>query len=135
MNHIFCFKFFITKLKLEKEQQRLDEEKQFNVQIINDTNNQQLQTKLIKENLKIMTKANESNVMNNQAKIRELNRYIDAVKQLIKDKAAKQKIDLPPLCQCNYSNSIWDFNPNNCANNCIFYKNPKGSLMKSIFNR
>ena len=35
-----------------------------------------------------------------------------------------------PLCSCGAT--IWDTNPNTCANNCIFYKNPKGVITLNI---
>jgi hypothetical protein len=57
--------------------------------------------------------------------------YIQYLKQLVKDKAIQQKLDLPPLCQCNLESKIWENDWNQCANNCIFYKNPKG--IKIIF--
>lgn len=52
-------------------------------------------------------------------------RYIEALRQQLKDKVRRKKIELPPLCCCG--DSIWDTNPETCANNCFFYKNPKGN--------
>ncbi|KAL4231869.1 Coiled-coil domain containing 15 [Mactra antiquata] len=56
-------------------------------------------------------------------KTREMERYIEALRQQLKEKTRRKRIDLPPLCCCG--ESIWDTNPETCANNCVFYKNPK----------
>lgn len=52
-----------------------------------------------------------------------MERYIEALRQQLKEKTRRKKIDLPPLCCCG--ETIWDTNPETCANNCVFYKNPK----------
>jgi hypothetical protein len=57
-----------------------------------------------------------------------IDHYIQYLKQMVKDKATQHKLDLPPLCQCNLESNIWENDWNQCANNCIFYKNPKGIL-------
>ncbi|KAK3610419.1 hypothetical protein CHS0354_016598 [Potamilus streckersoni] len=57
-------------------------------------------------------------------KARELQRYVEALRQQLKEKIRKKNIELPPLCLCG--DSIWDTNPETCANNCVFYKNPRG---------
>jgi hypothetical protein len=60
-----------------------------------------------------------------------LERYIRYLKQLLKEKATQFKIELPLLCQCNFNNQneIWDIDWSKCANNCLFYKNPKGKKL------
>ncbi|XP_070551334.1 trichohyalin-like [Ptychodera flava] len=55
-------------------------------------------------------------------KQKETDRYIDALRAMMKDKIEKQNIQLPPLCNCGPT--IWDSNPDTCANNCVFYRNP-----------
>ena len=49
---------------------------------------------------------------------------MEALKQQLKDKVRNEGIDLPALCGC--WNDIWSMDTDQCANNCIFYKNPKG---------
>lgn len=44
----------------------------------------------------------------------------------MKEKMDQQGVALPPLCPCGVT--AWDCNPDTCANNCVFYKNPKGKL-------
>lgn len=56
-----------------------------------------------------------------------LDRYIHYLKQMINEKSQQQKMDIPTLCQCNcLATFIWETDWNTCANNCIFYNNPKG---------
>ncbi|XP_072033834.1 uncharacterized protein [Amphiura filiformis] len=58
-----------------------------------------------------------------QQKNKETQRYIKALRAMMREKMEKQRITMPPLCACGPT--IWDSNPDTCANNCIFYKNPK----------
>lgn len=72
----------------------------------------------------------------NSNKADNLDKYIRYMKKLLKEKSSQFKQDLPPLCQCNIvSNStksmasvssLWENDWNKCANNCLFYNNPKG---------
>lgn len=57
-------------------------------------------------------------------KAREMDRYIQALKARLKEKLDSKQFCVPPLCLCG--NSVWDANPDTCANNCVFYRNPKG---------
>ncbi|XP_065643910.1 uncharacterized protein LOC100210102 isoform X2 [Hydra vulgaris] len=54
---------------------------------------------------------------------KELESYMEAVREVAKKRISLSGISLPPLCQCGPT--IWDAHPDTCANNCIFYKNPK----------
>lgn len=56
-------------------------------------------------------------------KEKETERFIEALQAILKEKVLSRNIDLPPLCSCGPT--IWDTNPETCANNCVFYKNPK----------
>lgn len=56
-------------------------------------------------------------------RIKESKRYIEAMQALMKEKLEKDKVELPALCCCG--DTFWDSNPETCANNCIFYNNPK----------
>lgn len=53
-----------------------------------------------------------------------LYRFVEALKQQLKEKMDKRGVELPPLCCCGMT--LWDTNPDTCANNCVFYRNPKG---------
>jgi len=124
-------KILMKKLKTEKERERVEKEREMN-------NRKRLHAVLMKRQVDRVdsgpktvpssarsTSSINTVELNPKTKLKELNRYIEALKEQIKEKACKNKIDLPPLCQCNQVNCVWEFNPNNCANNCIFYKNPK----------
>ncbi|XP_050417556.1 coiled-coil domain-containing protein 15 isoform X1 [Patella vulgata] len=56
-------------------------------------------------------------------KIKETERYLEALQHNLRRKIEKKGIILPPLCCC--AETAWDTNPDTCANNCVFYKNPK----------
>ncbi|KAK3095448.1 hypothetical protein FSP39_014789 [Pinctada imbricata] len=57
-------------------------------------------------------------------KVKEMERFLEALKHQLKDKMDKKGVELAPLCCCG--TSVWDTNPETCANNCVFYRNPKG---------
>ncbi|KAJ8034887.1 Coiled-coil domain-containing protein 15 [Holothuria leucospilota] len=50
--------------------------------------------------------------------------YIYALRAQMKEKIEKLGVTLPPLCACGAT--AWDCSPDTCANNCVFYRNPKG---------
>ncbi|XP_046332143.2 coiled-coil domain-containing protein 15-like [Haliotis rufescens] len=54
---------------------------------------------------------------------KEMERYVEALRHNLREKIVKRGVQLPPLCCCG--DSLWDTNPDTCANNCFFYKNPK----------
>ncbi|XP_046544405.1 coiled-coil domain-containing protein 15-like [Haliotis rubra] len=54
---------------------------------------------------------------------KEMERYVEALRHNLREKIVKKGVQLPPLCCCG--DSLWDTNPDTCANNCFFYKNPK----------
>lgn len=60
-------------------------------------------------------------------KSQEMDRYIQALKARLKEQLETKRLDLPPLCACGLT--LWDTSPDTCANNCIFYKNPKGIII------
>ena len=59
-------------------------------------------------------------------KAREMERYIQALKARLKEKLDSNQLCVPPLCLCG--TSVWDTNPDTCANNCVFYRNPNGQF-------
>ena len=52
--------------------------------------------------------------------------YVEALRCNLRENVTLRGIDLPALCCCG--ESVWDTNPDTCANNCVFYKNHKGIL-------
>uniref|UniRef100_A0A8C5PDS8 Coiled-coil domain-containing protein 15 n=1 Tax=Leptobrachium leishanense TaxID=445787 RepID=A0A8C5PDS8_9ANUR len=69
-------------------------------------------------------------------KNREYVRYIEALRAQMKEKMKLHSIELPALCCCG--SGFWDSHPDTCANNCIFYKNPKAytrALQSVILSR
>ena len=55
---------------------------------------------------------------------RETERYLEALKAQLRDRLAASRTCPPPLCSCG--SSLWDTDPLTCANNCPFYRNPRG---------
>lgn len=56
-------------------------------------------------------------------KCKEATRYIEALRAQMRERIMQEKVDLPALCFCG--DNFWDSHPDTCANNCVFYKNPK----------
>ena len=109
-------------LKVEKEVERLEVEQQ-------EVNKLKMQ-RVRKEEESFLKaqkeKKKEMDLVRRQKKLqkeRETERYIEALQAVLRDKAQSRNIVLPPLCSCGLT--IWDTNPDTCANNCVFYKNPK----------
>lgn len=57
-------------------------------------------------------------------------RFAEALRAQMKERIAQEKVDLPPLCCCG--DGFWDAHPDTCANNCIFYHNPKGTTVQPL---
>ncbi|RNA33157.1 coiled-coil domain-containing 15-like [Brachionus plicatilis] len=60
----------------------------------------------------------------------KLENYIGYMKEVLREKSSLNKMQIPPICQCHLnsgSNSplIWEIDFTKCANNCLFYQNPK----------
>ena len=53
--------------------------------------------------------------------------FLEALKRNLCEKIEKQNLDVPAMCFCGAT--VWDTNPDTCANNCIFYKNPKSMIV------
>uniref|UniRef100_UPI00398EDDA4 trichohyalin n=1 Tax=Pristiophorus japonicus TaxID=55135 RepID=UPI00398EDDA4 len=109
----------IVKIKEEKEKLREAEEKR----MIDLTH----QRELVMESGRIAQLKEEEKqkrVAKDKAqRNRESTRYVEALKAQMMEKIKLQNTDLPPLCCCG--TDFWDSHPDKCANNCVFYKNPK----------
>ncbi|TRY92094.1 hypothetical protein DNTS_022017 [Danionella cerebrum] len=117
-----------ARIKNEKEQFRRKEEKRIEEQRQNEEERQEMAERefLILERLRLdeeeaAAEKQQRHEMTNRSK--ENKRYMDAIQALMKAKLEMEKVDLPPLCSCG--DSFWDSNPESCANNCLFYNNPK----------
>ncbi|XP_077612739.1 coiled-coil domain-containing protein 15 isoform X2 [Crocuta crocuta] len=69
-----------------------------------------------------------------QQREKEYQRYIEALRAQIQEKMRLYNITLPSLCCCGPD--FWDAHPDTCANNCIFYKNPRAysRALHSVIN-
>ncbi len=63
-------------------------------------------------------------------KSKESERFAEALKARLKEKLKTRDVAVLPLCSCG--TTIWDADPFTCANNCPFYRNPKGELYHII---
>ncbi len=63
-------------------------------------------------------------------------RYISALRKRLQTKIAHSNYELPPLCSCDHRLSslepVWE----QCANNCVFYRNPLeyGRALSNLFH-
>ena len=64
-------------------------------------------------------------------KAKENERFIEALREKVKQRMIQKHSQLPALCSC--ARTFWETDPDTCANNCIFYKNEKG-LLSSAFS-
>ena len=55
---------------------------------------------------------------------REGERYVEALRGQLRERLSRHTAPLPALCCCGPS--PWECGPASCANNCVFYRNPKG---------
>ncbi|XP_016148241.1 coiled-coil domain-containing protein 15 [Sinocyclocheilus grahami] len=116
-----------ARIKNEKEQLRKAEEKEMERQRQQEEERKDMAEReyLILERLRLEEEEAAEKVQRREKTKRnkESKRYIEAMQALMKEKLEKDKTELPPLCCCG--DSFWDSHPDTCANNCIFYKNPK----------
>ncbi len=61
---------------------------------------------------------------NQLQRVKENERYVDALRGALRERLSQQQAEIPPLCSCG--TSVWDGGPDTCANNCVFYRNPRG---------
>ncbi|KAK3735835.1 hypothetical protein QZH41_007480 [Actinostola sp. cb2023] len=129
----------MAEIKVEKEINRLEVEHQYKhilaqeeQQILDDRQEQQ---RIEEEENKVNHKYVEQKHAKLQ-KSKESERFMEAMKAVLKDKMKVKGIKVPALCACGLS--VWDANPDTCANNCIYYKNPReyakalSSLLSSL---
>ncbi|XP_067113294.1 coiled-coil domain-containing protein 15 isoform X1 [Osmerus mordax] len=117
----------IGRIKAEKEQIRLEEEQKMEKmrQLKDDRLEMAKREFLILERLRLdeEERAEAKQSQERARKTREATRYIEALRAQMKERIVQEKVELPPLCWCG--DSFWDSHPDTCANNCVFYNNPK----------
>lgn len=117
----------IARIKAEKEQIRLDEERKMErLRQLEDHRLEMAEREfLILERLRLdeEDRAETTQKKERARKDREATRYIEALRAQMKERIAQEKVELPPLCCC--ADGFWDSHPDTCANNCTFYNNPK----------
>ncbi|KAL7834493.1 hypothetical protein SRHO_G00287400 [Serrasalmus rhombeus] len=118
----------IARIKAEKEQQRSEEESRMEHVRQQEESRREVaeRERLILEQLRLEAEEYEEEVKKSERakKVKENTRYIEALRAQMKEKLEQEKVELPPLCCCG--DSFWDSHPDTCANNCVFYNNPKG---------
>ncbi|XP_017316260.1 coiled-coil domain-containing protein 15 isoform X3 [Ictalurus punctatus] len=117
----------IARIKAEKEQQREEEERRMERARQREESRRELaeRERLILERLRLEEEEQEEEKRRARVKkSKETTRYVEALRAQIKEKLEQVKVELPPLCCCG--ESFWDSHPDTCANNCVFYNNPKG---------
>ncbi|XP_028322702.1 coiled-coil domain-containing protein 15 [Gouania willdenowi] len=115
-----------ARIKAEKEQLRLQEERRLEeAQQL-----KEVQRKLEERELLIMERlrleedrAKKLQRKKREEKGKESERFVDALRAQMKERLSHFNDELPLLCCC--ASSFWDSHPETCANNCIFYDNPK----------
>ncbi|KAI7812413.1 putative coiled-coil domain-containing protein 15 [Triplophysa rosa] len=116
-----------ARIKNEKEQLRKAEEMKIELQRRQQEKRKEMEERecLILERLRLDEDeaAEEAKRREKTKKSKETKRYIEAMQALMKEKLEKDKVNLPPLCCCG--DTFWDTHPDTCANNCVFYNNPK----------
>ncbi|XP_026109557.1 coiled-coil domain-containing protein 15-like isoform X2 [Carassius auratus] len=116
-----------ARIKNEKEQLRKAEEKKMERQRQQEEERKDMAERedLILERLRLDEEEAAEKVERQEKtkSIKESKWYIEAMQALMKEKLEKDKVKLPPLCCCG--DTFWDSHPYTCANNCIFYNNPK----------
>ncbi|XP_046874013.1 coiled-coil domain-containing protein 15 isoform X2 [Hypomesus transpacificus] len=117
----------IARIKAEKEQIRLEEEQKIEKmrQLKDDRLEMSKREFLILQRLRLdeEERAEAKQRRERARKTRESTRYIEALQAQMKERIVQEKVELPHLCWCG--DSFWDSHPDTCANNCVFYNNPK----------
>ncbi|XP_036435717.1 coiled-coil domain-containing protein 15 [Colossoma macropomum] len=117
----------IARIKAEKERQRSEEESRMEHVRQQEESRREVaeRERLILEQLRLEAEEYEEEVKRSERakKVKENTRYIEALRAQMKEKLEQEKVELPPLCCCG--DSFWDSHPDTCANNCVFYNNPK----------
>ncbi|XP_034076362.1 coiled-coil domain-containing protein 15 isoform X1 [Gymnodraco acuticeps] len=117
-------------IKAEKEQVRVEEERKLERvrQLAEARQKLQERELLVLERLNLEEEEDERAEELQRRKREEQGkvsaRFIEALRARMKERVSQEKLEPPPpLCCC--ASSFWDSHPDTCANNCVFYNNPK----------
>ncbi|XP_060461108.1 coiled-coil domain-containing protein 15 isoform X5 [Panthera onca] len=120
------------KIKKKKEQQRYAEEQRILRMNFHEEpcSGEKMSEKIAQLQLEEVKGAREKQ----QQREKECQRYTEALRAQIQEKMQLYNTTLPPLCCCGPD--FWDAHPDTCANNCIFYKNPRAytRALHSVIN-
>uniref|UniRef100_A0ABI7YKN5 Coiled-coil domain containing 15 n=1 Tax=Felis catus TaxID=9685 RepID=A0ABI7YKN5_FELCA len=120
------------KIKKKKEQQRYAEEQRILRMNFHEEpcSGEKMSDKIAQLQLEEVKGAREKQ----EQREKECQRYTEALRAQIQEKMQLYNITLPPLCCCGPD--FWDAHPDTCANNCIFYKNPRAytRALHSVIN-
>ncbi|XP_058543168.1 coiled-coil domain-containing protein 15 isoform X6 [Neofelis nebulosa] len=120
------------KIKKKKEQQRYAEEQRILRMNFHEEpcSGEKMSEKIAQLQLEEVKGARQKQ----QQREKECQRYTEALRAQIQEKMQLYNITLPPLCCCGPD--FWDAHPDTCANNCIFYKNPRAytRALHSVIN-
>ncbi|XP_066566231.1 coiled-coil domain-containing protein 15 [Amia ocellicauda] len=118
----------ITRIKADKERQRRAEERRMErpVEGADEREDTSERGREILERLRLEEDegAQERERKARAQKDKEATRYVEALRARMSERLQQEKAELPPLCCCG--EGFWDSHPDTCANNCVFYKNPRG---------
>ena len=109
-------------LKVEKEIQRLEIEHR-EMELLKQQEIKAAEEEFLEKQKKECDHKAELQENRRHQKSKETGRYIEALRAILREKLQNKKIVLPPLCSCGPT--VWDASPETCANNCVFYRNPK----------
>ncbi|KAK5917787.1 hypothetical protein CgunFtcFv8_002601 [Champsocephalus gunnari] len=116
-------------IKAEKEQVRVEEERKLERvrQLAEARQKLQERELLVLERLNLEeeedARAEELQRRKREEQGKVSARFIEALRARMKERVSQEKLEPPPLCCC--ASSFWDSHPDTCANNCVFYNNPK----------
>jgi hypothetical protein len=120
------------------------------IKIARNSSDEQLvqSSKISKATTTSSSTANATQSSSSSSSDKSMNKYLKYLKHLLREKG--NTIILPPLCQCNIgcgsgstkksrndmklNNLLNENDLSNCANNCLFYNNPKGKKKIKKFN-
>ncbi|RUS76260.1 hypothetical protein EGW08_015975 [Elysia chlorotica] len=117
----------IASLKREKEEVRQQLETLARQQLASAASpgvviEESLEEARIREDLEELCLSQEADRRRDEIRrLREMERYLDALRHRLMERVKRQGQQLPALCAC--AETIWDTHPETCANNCFFYRN------------
>ncbi|TNN26156.1 Coiled-coil domain-containing protein 15 [Liparis tanakae] len=117
----------LRRIKVEKEQLRLQEERKMERagRLAEVRQQMEERERMIVEQLRLEEEEREEQLQRRtrEERGRGASRFLEALRSQLKERLCEEELEPPPLCCC--ASSFWDSHPDTCANNCVFYHNPK----------